>query len=259
VVPLDGSPAARRAIGPALVLARQAGCPLELLTVYDPVRDVWEHELDALAEATDYAAVEVSLVASSSPAHVIADLAREAGTLVCMATAGRDAVDRMLLGSVTLAVLGSKPPAVLLVGGDHEQDRAPRRFERMLVATDPSGLALAAAPQVVAWCRELAVDVDLVTVVTPEGPQGETAVRPAEELALRLEQDGVVATTTVVAADRPAVGLLEVLAQHPDALVVAAPRLHGGVRRLLVGSVTAELLRVSPVPVLLVRGGAGPR
>jgi nucleotide-binding universal stress UspA family protein len=257
LVPLDGSAAARSAIGPALVLARQLACRLELMTVYDAVRDTWEHELDRLAEQTGYEAVEVALVSSSSPADVITAMVREQpGTLVCMATQGRGAVDRMLLGSVTSGVLGAGVSPVLLVGASYAPPDEPVRYRQLVIASDGSGRTAAAAlPLARAWVRQLDMAVELLAVDSPsdEAP-ARAALAPAlDGIAEALARDGIKAGCTLIAADRPAEGIAAFVADRLDSLVVVAPRGHTGLRRLLVGSVTAEVLSSSPVPVLVVQ------
>ncbi|HVM18989.1 MAG TPA: universal stress protein, partial [Egibacteraceae bacterium] len=210
LVPLDGSAAARSAIGPALVLARQLACRLELMTVYDPVRDTWERELDRLAEQTGYVAVEVALVSSSSPADVITSMAREQPrTLVCMATQGRGAVDRMLLGSVTSGVLGAGVSPVLLVGAAFAPAGEIDGYRRLVLASDGSGRTAATAlPLVRAWVRELDMAVELLAVCSPsDAAPVRGALAPAlDGIAEALAGDGIDAGCTLIAADRPALG-----------------------------------------------------
>lgn len=254
LVPLDGSLTARNAIPPALVLSRQLGCRLELVTVYDAVRDTWERELDRLAEDTGYESAEVALVSSSSPADVIAATAREQpGTLVFMATQGRGAVDRMLLGSVTSGVLSSRVSPVLLVGAAYTPPDALDRFRQLVIATDGTDRTVATPLRAVQHLvRDLGLDVELLGVASPSDDQAHRRLETAiDGIGEGLTHDGIEVRCTVAVADRPAEGIAGFVADRPDSLVAVAPRGHTGLRRLLVGSVTAEVLSLSPVPVLV--------
>jgi nucleotide-binding universal stress UspA family protein len=257
VVPLDGSATARNAITPALLIARRLGCRLELLTVYDPVRDTWERDLDGLAEQTGYGAAEVALVSSASPADVIISLARDQpGTLVCMATQGRGGMDRMLLGSVTSTVLAARISPVLLVGATYSPPEEPDRYRQLVIASDGTGRTVSAAlPLIQQWVGALDLRVELLGVATPtsDGPTREVLEPAFASITENLTHSGIDAHCTIVTADHPAEGITAYVANHPHALVAVAPRGHTGLRRLLVGSVTAELLSSSPAPVLVLQ------
>jgi len=82
VVPLDGSPLAARALGPARSLAEATGASLALMTTR------WDNEV---AEG------------------------REPDTVVCMATHGRTGLARVALGSVAMRMLHHSPCPVLVL------------------------------------------------------------------------------------------------------------------------------------------------
>lgn len=252
LVPLDGSAASRRALGPGLRIARRVGCPLELVTVYDAVRHAWERELDELAEQTGYERADVALVSSAAPGDVIASMAREhPGTLVCMSTQGRSAVDRMLLGSVTSYVLAARGAPVLLVGPAYS-DATPERYEQLVVCLDRSGRDRALLRVAEHWARALDLTVELVHVVPPDRQNVRAELDDyLADLADQLTDQGRPATRTVLAAPHVAPAIAEVLASRTAALAVIAPRGRTGLRRLLVGSVTAEVLAASPAPLLI--------
>jgi nucleotide-binding universal stress UspA family protein len=252
LVPLDGSSTARQALAPGLRIARRRGCPLELVTVYDPVRHAWERELDDLAEQTGYERADVALVSSAAPGEVIAALAREqAGTLVCMATQGRGAVDRMLLGSVTSHVLAASTAPMLLVGPGYAAAE-PERYERLVVCMDRSDRDAAVLPVARQWARQLVLTVELVHVAAPDSsPAGDGADAYLARLAGDLEGEGLAAARTVLEAPTAAAAIAQLLADRAGAIALLTPRGRAGLRRLLVGSVTAELLTRSSAPVLV--------
>jgi nucleotide-binding universal stress UspA family protein len=53
---------------------------------------------------------------------------------------------------------------------------------------------------------------------------------------------------------RPAAAIAQFAAEEGLDLLVVASHGHGGLRHLVVGSVTEELVRSAPCPVLVVRG-----
>jgi nucleotide-binding universal stress UspA family protein len=204
LVPLDGSSTARRALAPGLRIARRRGCPLELVTVYDPVRHAWERELDDLAEQTGYERADVALVSSAAPGEVIAALAREqAGTLVCMATQGRGAVDRMLLGSVTSHVLAASNAPMLLVGPAYAAAER-ERYERLVVCIDRSHRDKIVLPLARQWARQLALIVELVHVAATDKAQGRDDAAYLARMAEGIEDMGVATACAVLEATSPA-------------------------------------------------------
>jgi len=75
-----------------------------------------------------------------------------------------------------------------------------------------------------------------------------------EAWALEAERLGAAAVRSALIRGRPAAAIVRFAAEeHLDLLVVAGHG-HGGLRRLVVGSVTEEVVRAAPCPVLVVRG-----
>jgi nucleotide-binding universal stress UspA family protein len=137
LIPLDGSPLAEQAIEPAIALGALTQARYTLLQALDPL--VAEHThppyavglerrllADVKEKATAYLervaarlrarslCVETTLVVGS-PAHAICDYARaHAVDLIAMATHGHGGLSRVLLGSVTDAVVHAADMAVLL-------------------------------------------------------------------------------------------------------------------------------------------------
>ena len=106
LVPLDGSPDAERALGPALDIAERTGAPVTAL------RQTWPGDEDSVAlmypaRRTDRCAartdLETTLVDRESAVLAITE-GIEPGTLVCMGTHGRGRSEA-LLGSVAEGVL----------------------------------------------------------------------------------------------------------------------------------------------------------
>ncbi|MBE1579615.1 MULTISPECIES: universal stress protein [Pseudonocardiaceae] len=254
LVPLDGSDEAQRALLPALRVAQTLDCPIELVTVYDPVNGRWARDLDDIAEQLPYDQVEVAVVGAGWPGEVIADMAgEEPGTLVCMSAQHRDEVDRLVLGSVSAHLLRTSRAPTLVVGPGYELSRLPRRYERLVVCLDGSGRAETALAVATTWACLFATEVELVHVAFPRETPGNLEALGAglSRAADALADDGVQASATLLTGDNPAASIAELLQSRPATLAITATHGSTGLTRLLLGSVTTELLTRSPTPVLV--------
>ena len=147
-------------------------------------------------------------------------------------------------------------------------------YRHILIATDGSHLANQAVLHGLSLARRLCARVTAVTVtemwsardMAERSIAGE--LRPTDNYRLEsnssaekifagvlelAESEGVVCDTVHVANKRPAEGIIETAGDlHSDLIVMAS---HGrrGVEKLLLGSQAAEVLALSPVPVLICR------
>lgn len=135
----DGSPSSEDATRVAVVLAGSTGWPLTIVTVWhipvtgfafeplvampevaDAVRERAQAALDVAAAVARAEGIEPNLeLVEGLPAHDICELARADGaTLVVIGSHGWGAVQRLLFGSVSSAVLHHSPCPVLVVRPD---------------------------------------------------------------------------------------------------------------------------------------------
>lgn len=263
VVPLDGSEMARRAIGPAVQLARRLGATVTLLTVV--AREgpgMSGEELEALAAGLDAPRSRAEVRAGVAVAELIAVASESPDRLLCMSTHGRRGFLQALLGSVAEGVVRDVGRPVMLVGPGVEPD-APRPFASVLVPYDGSPTAAAVVPVVTGLASALRMHVDLVEVVPPmaEAPTAEERVAPeytdsGSDLAVferRLTDAGLDCERHVLPDERPAAAIAELAGKRASDVVALASHGRTGVRELLMGSVASTLVHSSPAPVLLVR------
>jgi nucleotide-binding universal stress UspA family protein len=129
----DGSPNADRALGVVKSLASEGNATLTIAHVVQKIATSGETALgwyadeeqveakvnkiaDGLAAEGLNATVKLVTHVGPQPAHVIADLAREAGAdLIVMGCRGHGAITGLLLGSVTQRLLHVSPCPVLVV------------------------------------------------------------------------------------------------------------------------------------------------
>lgn len=254
LVPLDGSVEARLAVDPALRIAEPLNLPVELVTVYEPLNGRWAEDLDELADRLNYEQVEVSVVGSGWPGEVITEMAAEhPGTLVCMAAQHQDRVDRLALGSVSSHVVRADTAPFLFVGPGYEPPRQRSSYRTLVVGMDGSSRADTAVTVAAVWARCFSSEIELVHVAAPDAEQADvdTFRTHLSEAAERLATEGVSASVTLLRGTDPAERIAELLAARESSLALTVTHGRNELGRLLLGSVTAELLARSPTPVLI--------
>ncbi|MDU8941754.1 universal stress protein [Ovoidimarina sediminis] len=147
-------------------------------------------------------------------------------------------------------------------------------YERILVATDGSDLAGHAVEHGIALAKAVGADLVFVTVtelwsaleVAGQYEGGDLSAIPDYEAAAaasardvlqafetRAKAAGVTATSVHVPDRHPADGIMETADREECDLIVMATHGRRGVRKMLIGSQTAEVLALSKRPVLVLR------
>ena len=204
-------------------------------------------------------------VVDGEPRHVIAATAREWGAdLIVVGARGLGAFGRLLLGSVSTAVVHHAPCPVLVVRG------RPRELRTAVVGIDGSPHSRAAARFLASLPLDPALFVRLIGVVEPARTPlasrhlQEVIDNLAEQQRIRMEKVlGEVAVdlepkTVVESRLRVGAPAAEILAasERTDLIVVGARGL-GAIDRLLVGSVSERVLQHARCPVLVVKHREG--
>lgn len=277
--PTDGSDTAAAAFAYALDVAAEHDATIHVLNVADTGRDsvtqlrgqvldVLEDEGERIVqEAADRAAdrgVEVvPEVLQGDPHQTITDYAdRHDVDLVVMATHGRRGVERFLLGSVTERVINATAVPVLAVSPGEGQALAypPRN---VLVPTDGSegaGRALAVASDLSAAVGARlhllhVVDTASLGFDVRSAIDNETLAARAEdvlEAALeQVDEDHRDDVETTVAYGRVYREILNYVEENDVDLVAVGTQGEAEFSRYTMGSVTAKILRTSPVAVLM--------
>jgi nucleotide-binding universal stress UspA family protein/predicted transcriptional regulator len=283
LVPLDGSPRSEAALPYAEAIAEATGASLHVLSVVerdlslsygymgmraaDMERRAAEADQDNLGARGLYLAGKVAALQAQgltvSRAVVLGDpvdailaaASQDDVTMVVMASRGRGAVGRMLVGSVADTVMRTGPRPTLLVRPQYVRI-PPRktRFEQLAVGLDGSPAAEAALPLAGELASATGATLYLVRVEpVPSSPQEDTTASARAYLMQAREQlPQSVSVETVVLQGDPAESLEELVVRERIDLMLMATRGRGGLRRLLLGS-TAEALVRAGVPTLLLR------
>lgn len=213
---------------------------------------------------------EVTVVDRTPADAILAQARRDRADVIVLGSRRRGWAVRVLLGSVSRAVVHHVPCSVLAVRG------RPRRFATLVVGVDGSPHSRRAIDFIRRLSPSRGAEVVLVSAVEPipepsmplvprrvrDDIAGEVtrANRAALDRARRdlraherpLRRVGW-KTRLEVVAERPLEALLSTVAKtHADALVVGA-RGVGGIERLLMGSVAEGAMNRCPVSVVVVR------
>ena len=292
---IDGSDASMTAIAAVARLPLPAGSTIELLSVLstaDPSGGAWpsvtliqppdardrsiaaiRDELDRLAERLSGPdrTIRVMVVEGRPASEIVVAATGLHADLIVMGARGISAIERLLIGSVSAEVVDHAHCPVLVVRSE--------RVGRVLLATDGSADADRAVEFVTNSGLFGAVTMKVVSVVDPGMPWW-TGLSPVDGMVASESYVAVVeaarrhadetARRTVAALDRDEVSTLvpprvgdiagtivgEATAWSAD-IVVLGTRGLGTIRRLLLGSVSRDVLHHAPMSVLIVRP-AGP-
>lgn len=287
LVPLDGSALSERALPVAAALAQSLSAQAVLVRAAKasvfPGVDPTEAQYQAVEEARTYlstlaaglreqgVSVETAVPYGDTADAILLESDLRGADLVVMSTHGRSGLGRWIYGSVAEGVLSRSPVPVLLVRPTGEAVTLAAEPDRtsILVPLDGSIFAEAALPHAAALARATSREIVLLQAVelpmasyssytgvylTPKTLEDERqrAASYLEEVAQRLRSDGL-SVQTVVRQGWPADVIAYQGASQGPRLIVMATHGRTGIRRLLLGSVALEVVRRSPLPVLLVR------
>jgi nucleotide-binding universal stress UspA family protein len=296
LVPLDGSALAEQALPLAQHCARRAGAALRLLHVhvtyllkevgcafrhYDRQHDeqhVWLEQayLDRLAhQLADEPSVAVStaVVLGMPVEGILAEARQQRADLIVMASRQYPRLARIGFGSVADEITRQAPVPVLLVPSRAPVpappgEPAPRHI---LIPLDGSRLAEEVLEPALHLGRHFNVRYTLLRVVKHALADGDDSLdclsQPVpdpgwakahdylESVAGRLRGRATHVETCVVRG-RAADGILWAAGRTRADLIALATRAHGGLKRLLLGSIADHLHRHSPIPVLVHRGAS---
>jgi nucleotide-binding universal stress UspA family protein len=290
LVPYDGSEPADSALGYAIALGR-AGSKVDLVHVIDeaaavssstssmmtfdptPLLEAMNEQgrslLHAAQERCRTSGVEptVTILHDQPAAGLITFAEQNDIDLIVMGTHARSGLPRMFLGSTTEGVLHAGTVPVLAVRGPMHPDGS--LFRNLLVAVDDSDPAVAAAAMAGSLSRASGAKctfchtIDTAEIYARASTYGyeaqpfvDTLRSLGDELITHAQASAGLTngeSTATIIEDATVHGILAVAQQtHADAIVIGS---HGrrGLRRLVLGSVAEHIVRVSPVPVFVVR------
>ncbi|WP_425494289.1 ferredoxin Fer [Natronoglomus mannanivorans] len=282
LVPTDGSPVAETAGEYGCRLAERFDADLHVVHVEeDEEGGFFERERENDDESGERAVATIAEIATERAIDVTRailepeqEIHREileyatANDVDClvMGTHGRSGLDRYLVGSVAEQTLRESPVPVVTV---HEGTDVGADFDRVLIPTDGSASAMAAAEDAIELAVETGARIHVVHV-SDRSPIGESSatydvsdpdvsvgVTAVDDVLDRTREAGLESVDVSIPSGRVDQAILAVAAEHDvDCLVMGT---HGrtGIRRYLLGSTTERVVRFASVPVFAVRAPRG--
>lgn len=273
LVGYDGSDHAEDALALAQVLGSAEGAQLTVAGVFpwspwtDPGAAATEHEIE-LARKVERAAAEcggeAEAVPSNSPARGLHELAEELGVdLVVVGSSHRGRVGRALAGSVARGLLHGAPCAVAVAPSGFRE--RPRELRTIGVGLDGSPEAQLALHAAIELAERTSAKVRVYAVVEMAGIGNAWGYGYASFMdTLREQLEAVLADAVaeIPEALQPEAKLLD--GRAASALVDAAEDLdllflgsrgYGPLMRVMVGSVSSELVEAAPCGVVVLPRG----
>lgn len=235
-----------------------------------------------IAQHCEGLSVSIELVEGRAQVAILDHLARILAGLVVVGTHGRPWYQRVVIGSTAETLLRAAPCPVLIVPNTTDRNATPR-LKTLLLPTDFSVDGMVSET----WALQLAEDKDMILLHSIENPlldtyepdtveidfqraMEEARVHPprsaqpfwdhahrvshAKLSVLRQQFLGVHAQVEVLVREGPAAqAILDTVENRTVDLIVMSTHGRGGVRRLLLGSVAENVIRLAPCPVLTVR------
>jgi nucleotide-binding universal stress UspA family protein len=177
-------------------------------------------------------------------------------------------VDRNALQVLAPEAAEHRAPAAGLRPGAGARDSARDQFGRILLATDLSETSELATQKAIALAAALGATVIALTVIDPGWMR--VGGRPARVDQVRAERERMMARLVSLArrsgvrceyliwVGEASESILESAQSESANLIVVGSHGRKGVGRFLIGSVSDEVIRHSPVPVLVVGPSGAP-
>jgi nucleotide-binding universal stress UspA family protein len=289
---VDGSDASMSAVAATAALPTPPGSTIEVVSVipdsFAPEGSTWPNvirvdppadrervrgdveirliEIASRVRTADRSAT-ACVLAGRPASEIIIEAGRFGADLIVMGARGMSSIRRLLLGSVSAEVVDHAPCPVLVA-------RTPK-VERVLFASDGSPAAAHAATFIASCGLFDTARRRVISVAEPAMPwwagmavvDGATAIAALEDAevasrqaaALAVERGGAALGTTdtgivTTTGDRDvAAAIVAEASQWFADVIVVGTRGHGAVHRLLLGSVSRDVLYHAPMSVLVVR------
>ena len=286
LIPTDGSDPAEAAARRGFDLATQCDANVHILSVADSsiaagagysgdspsirkrLRELSSRRAASLRDsAAERGIGATAAVREGIPAKEIVTYAAEHDIdAIAIGTSGRGNVGRAVVGSVADKVVRTASVPVVTI---NSKATTPGPVDSVLVPTDGSETAAKAARAGFDFAAEVAATVHLLSVIDTDRSMlsalsdrdgasdeslRETSADTLDALAADARKRGL-DVETAITEGTPADGIADYVKSEAVDLIAMGTTGRGGFDRLLLGSVTDEVVRTASVPVLTIRAG----
>jgi nucleotide-binding universal stress UspA family protein len=269
LVPVDGSPLAEAALPIAFAIAKRAGGTVELAMVYaetfppQPIALAQQYLDDLTSRVRQRMGDSVSSVLLEGPVAptLVKHTEKRGSDIVVMTTHGRGGLERAWMGSVADQLIRTIDIPLIIVRPREDGSVPEFAPGEILVALDGSTLAERALRPAAALARLWDAEMSLLQIIQPLPQGGEPALPlPAGYVAelTRISRE-VASEYLSVHAEHLRRSGIEVASPTRIGLLALATHGRGGLRRIVLGSVTDKVVRGAQVPVLVTPAVRPPR
>lgn len=295
LVAYDGSPHSKAALCWAMLFGADENCELKIVKVFEPIGVYFDLSVKLVERYVELEKQDRQMMQELKPfcagcgksriqtevlkgpvASTLLDYARQQSVdMIVLGTKGHGALEEMLVGSVANNLVSLAKVPVLVV----KDTEAPSRLQKILVAYDGSADAKRALEFAADFAKTMGARLILLKVADPRSlmladniSQSESgSLQRVEELLRQLEETeqalleegakiasakGVPVATVLAGAGNIAETLLQHAAKENVDLIVTGTLGHGFLEGILIGSTTRNLISLSKIPVLAVKGTA---
>ncbi len=250
IVPFDGTP---RSLGASLIgadFSRIFDARLLVLTASGADSSSSMAQLKERAMAMSGESIDVWVEAERRPARAVGiAVSYRPKAFVCMATHARTGLKRLMFGSVAEQIIRESDDPVLLLGPECNF-RDPADLRQVIVCLDGTPTAESAVPLAGAWANTLGIRCLLLHSRVRGAPGPEPDLDRYQQTLAGICPVEMLHVDTTKAVD----GIVEVARHATGSLLVMATHGRTGLDRFRNGSAVVDVVRQSPIPVLVQRG-----
>lgn len=257
---LDGSPLAETILPLARGLAGAARARLTLVRVVVDSDEMATEENYLRDCARPYGAQLKFLIAADPGQAVVAELERSPGAIAAMTTHGRTAWAEALIGSVALNIIQNAGRPVIVYRSKVTDQKTPNTIRTIAVALDGGEFSERIIPAAVELAK--AIDAKLMLIqVLPAGISKSTAPNiPAGDFfessylhakAAEIDKKYDIEPSWDVLHGEPGDAISQYVRGMAETLLAMTSHARSGLKRAILGSVAANCIRNSGVPMLI--------
>lgn len=259
----DGSEFSEGAVRESINLAKTCGSKLYTVSVMEvnpefvalapQVVEKFEKEtrvhLESIKTRASNEGVDCEIIAHEGEEpfqYIVDEAAKNNVEMIIMGRRGRIGLKRLMMGSVTARVIGYAPCKVLVV-----PKAAKVTYKNILVATDGSKYSEAASREAISIAKRTGSDLIVLSVATKDEnlPAAKRSVNEVKKIA---EKEGI-RIEVLTTKGMPYEVIVKTAKEKDAGVIVVGSYGRTGIKRLLMGSVTARVIGHAECPVLVVK------